>query len=290
MLRGGLVDCVHRVAIAATDGAGDSALEVFLRSAAKPFQAEPAVVAGVLDRLGLDDRHLAVACASHDGSPAPAARVTEILAAAGVSVDRLDAGDDGRGDPIRHECSGNHALGLALCAHEGWPLVGYLDPAHPLQAAMRASVGRAAGVVPGEAIDGCGMRAYRLTLGTTAVMFGRLAAADGALGRCAAAMRAHPELVQGDGGLDTDLMRAVPGLVAKIGAEALLGVGLADGRGLAVKVIDGAWRALGCGVIAGLREAFGLPLDEAALLAHAAPPVVNRRGEIVGEVVTALRF
>ena len=40
-----------------------------------------------------------------------------------------------------------------------------------------------------------------------------------------AAMRAHPELVRGDGDLDTELMRALPGVVAKGGAEALASVG-----------------------------------------------------------------
>ncbi len=58
--------------------------------------------------------------------------------------------------------------------------------------------------------------------------------------RCAAAMRAHPELVAFDGAIDTELMRAEPGLVAKIGAEGVLAVGLADGRGLALKVRDGS--------------------------------------------------
>ena len=53
-------------------------------------------------------------------------------------------------------------------------------------------------------------------------------------------MRAHPELVAYDGAIDTELMRAEDGLVAKIGAEGVLAVGLADGRGLALKVRDGA--------------------------------------------------
>ena len=53
-------------------------------------------------------------------------------------------------------------------------------------------------------------------------------------------MRAHPELVAYEGAIDTELMRAEAGLVAKIGAEGVLAVGLADGRGLALKVRDGS--------------------------------------------------
>ena len=57
-------------------------------------------------------------------------------------------------------------------------------------------------------------------------------------------MSAHPELVAFDGALDTELMRAHPRLVCKIGAEGVLGIGLPDGRGAALKVLDGATRAL----------------------------------------------
>ena len=46
-------------------------------------------------------------------------------------------------------------------------------------------------------------------------------------------MRAHPELVRGDGELDTELMRAVPGAVAKGGAEGLSSLGLPE-QGLGV--------------------------------------------------------
>ena len=41
----------------------------------------------------------------------------------------------------------------------------------------------------------------------------------------------------------TALVRETPGLVAKDGAESVVAVGLADGRGVAVKVADGGGRA-----------------------------------------------
>ena len=80
-------------------------------------------------------------------------------------------------------CSGNHALGLALCVCEGWPTAGYLDPAHPLQVTMRAALAAVSGTVAEEAVDGCGMRAYRLPLGRYAAVFGTLGAAIGLLVR-----------------------------------------------------------------------------------------------------------
>ena len=45
-----------------------------------------------------------------------------------------------------------------------------------------------------------------------------------------AAMRAHPELVEGPGQIDTEVMRALPGATSKCGAEGLSCFSLPDGR------------------------------------------------------------
>jgi L-asparaginase II len=57
------------------------------------------------------------------------------------------------------------------------------------------------------------------------------------------AMRAHPELVGGTGHDVTRLMRAVPGLLVKDGAEGVYAGALPDGRAFALKLDDGAARA-----------------------------------------------
>ena len=98
-------------------------------------------------------------------------------------------------------------------------------------------------------------------------------------------MRAHPELVAYDGAIDTELMRAEDGLVAKIGAEGVLAVGLADGRGLALKVRDGALRAVAPAGIALARAELGLAAQVPDELVAA--PIVNSRGIRVGELRSA---
>jgi L-asparaginase II len=95
-------------------------------------------------------------------------------------------------------------------------------------------------------------------------------------------MRAHPELVAYDGGIDTELMRAEAGLVAKIGAEGVLAVGLADGRGLALKVRDGGVRAVPPAAVALVRAELGLAAAVPETLVAA--PIVNSRGIRVGEL------
>jgi L-asparaginase II len=314
--RGAGVESEHRVAWATTDrgrggrarGAGGGASAaypgptVYARSAAKPFQALAGVRAGVPERFGLGTEHLALACASHGGSDLHVRRVHEILSAAGWSEAELacgpaeprdpaaaialrEAGD--RPTPVRHNCSGKHAFGLAFAAAEGWPAEGYIDKGHPLQDAMERGLAEATGVEPGEltrATDGCGMRTFSVPIARLAAAFGRLASGGlGAAGeRLTAAMTAHPDLVAYDGAIDTELMRSHPRLVSKIGAEGVLGIGLPDGRGAALKVIDGATRALDVVAPLLLEEHWGVPLDSPALERLRAGPVLNSRGERVG--------
>jgi L-asparaginase II len=52
----------------------------------------------------------------------------------------------------------------------------------------------------------------------------------------------YPELVAGEGRLTTRMMRAVPGLFMKEGAEGVQVCALRDGRVIAIKIIDGSWR------------------------------------------------
>jgi L-asparaginase II len=313
--RGAGVESEHRVAYATTDrgrggrahsaGGGTAAYpgpRIYARSAAKPFQALAGMRAGVPERFGLSTEHLAMACASHGGSELHVTRVREILAAAGRSEADLECGAAEPRDPqaaialreageqpapVRHNCSGKHAFGLAYATAEGWPPAGYIDKGHPLQDAMEAGIAEATGVHPGEltrATDGCGMRTFSVPIARLAAAFGRLA--SGGLGeageRLSAAMSAHPELVAYDGAIDTELMRAHPRLVSKIGAEGVLGIGLPDGRGAALKVLDGATRALDVVAPLLLEEHWEIAVDSPALRTLRTGPVLNSRGEPVG--------
>lgn len=287
-LRGGVPESVHRVAWCTTAGAGaDPDVATFLRSAAKPFQAAVAVESGALERFGLGDRHLAIGCASHGGSPEHIATVAEVLDACGLDENALACGPDQPRDPaqarlpepsrIAHNCSGKHALALAACVANGWPTDGYLDDAHPLRSAFDAAVRNHCGPYVGEAVDGCGMHTHRASLHTLAAAFGRLARDGGAI---AGAMSTHPHLVAYEGAIDTELMRAIPGAVAKVGAEGVLALGLPDGRGAALKVLDGAMRAIDPAAVV-LARWLGARVD---LPGHERPQIRNSRGDVAGEL------
>jgi len=244
--RGPVVEARHVVhAVAISDGKlelalGDPGLVTFLRSSAKPLQALPTVRA----RPDLDDEEIALMCASHLAAPEQLAVVRRLLAAAPAREDELECGiDDSR---IEHNCSGKHAGLLALCRARGWPSDGYRLAGHPCQEAMLAEIAAAAGLDPAAiptAIDGCGVLTFGLTLERAATAFGRLPRLDGGE-RVVRAMRANPDLLRGPVALDVQLIRSLDGWFAKGGAEGLLCAASADGLVLALKVMDGSFRAL----------------------------------------------
>jgi L-asparaginase II len=159
-------------------------------------------------------------------------------------------------------------------------VAGYRRPDHSLQRLLLDEIADAAEVEPDEVvtgIDGCGVVAFGVPLRRAALGFSRLEELDGGE-RIAAAMRANPALVGGEGATDSELMRAQPGAVAKGGAEGLMCVLAPDGTGLALKVVDGSSRALRP-ALAAFGADFGLALPEFAEVT-----VPNAHGEIAATV------
>jgi L-asparaginase II len=281
--RGEVVEARHQVhAVAVREGriefaAGDSGLVTFLRSSAKPLQALPVV----RHRPDLDDEQIALLCASHRATPEQLAVVRRILAAAPATEDDLECGPEPT--RIEHNCSGKHAGFLALCRSRGWATKGYRLPEHPCQQAMLREVADAAELPPGSigtAIDGCGVVTFALSLERAAHAFTRLPSLEGGEG-VVRAMRAHPHLLRGPVAADATLIRALDGWVAKGGAEGLFCAASSDGLGVALKVVDGAFRAIAPALASTLSH-LGLEAPEIA-----AEEVVNSRGERVGTLRVA---
>jgi len=277
------VEATHLVhAVAVRDGrrvaeAGDPRLVTLFRSSAKPFQALP--LAEAYDDL--DPRELAIASASHRADRAQLAAVRMLLRRAHAGEDDLECGREGNPPTkLKHNCSGKHAGMLAVCRARGWRTEGYRLPSHRMQRANLRTVAAAAGLDEdgiATGVDGCGVVTFALSLEQMAGMFTRLQdSADGK--RVADAMRAHPELIRGEGAPDTVVMQTLGGAVAKGGAEGLLCGVLGDGTGFAIKCADGAGRPLGPAAAAFLAR-----LDADVPSLHELP-LTNSRGENVGAV------
>ncbi len=280
--RGGVVEARHLVhAVAVEDGAvvaeaGDPLLVAFMRSSSKPLQA----IAAARARDDLDDRDLAIASASHLADEAQLAAVRALLAKAPAQEDELECGAEGEPPSrLKHNCSGKHAGMLALCRARGWRSEGYRLEGHRAQREMLAIHAEAAEVREDElptAVDGCGVVTFALPLERMAFAFSRLERLEGG-DRVAAAMQAHPDLIRGPKGTDTILMKALPGWIAKGGAEGLL-CAAGDGLGIALKAQDGNSRALGPAA-ASLLARLGRPVPELEVLR-----LENSRGEPIGAI------
>jgi L-asparaginase II len=171
---------------------------------------------------------------------------------------------------------------LALCRAHAWPSEDYRLAEHPVQQAALAALAEAVELAPQQlplVLDGCGVPTFGLSLERMALAFTRLERLPG--GRPVAdAMRLHPGLIGGTGQIDSQLMEAFPGLLAKGGAEGLLCLVTAGGVGIALKSHDGNARPQRV-ALALLFERLGLgELPESLLQSQ----VRNSRNEIVGSL------
>ena len=299
VIRSGFVESVHHGSVVALDAdgstllaVGDVAGPIFPRSSSKPIQALAMLRAG----LDLDGELLAMAAASHSGERFHLDNVLRILAGAGLTEQDLQNTPDlpydetertewiaaGRkATSLAQNCSGKHSAMLATCVAAGWDTATYRDPQHPLQQLMEQTLADVSGEsVAATGIDGCGAPVMAVSLTGLARAFSRIAAAPKGTdeAKVADAMRAFPECIGGTRRDVTTLMRGVPGLIAKDGAESVYAVGLPDGRAIALKIADGGQRARPVVMVAALRR-LGIDSDVFDTMAYA--PVLGH-GHMVG--------
>jgi L-asparaginase II len=305
VVRSDFVEGCHRgsVVALAADGSelwrvGDPDRPVFPRSSNKPLQAVGMLRAG----LDLDGHLLALASASHSGEPFHMDGVRHILQEAGLDESALQTPADYPVDEqeklafirggyppssVAMNCSGKHAAMLATCVANDWPIETYLDAHHPLQQALHATVADVASEqIASVGVDGCGAPLFALTLTGLARAFSRVATARSgtAEGRVAAAIRGYPTWLGGTRRDVSALIAAVPGIIAKDGAEAVYAAALSDGRSIALKVDDGGQRARSPVMVAALRR---LGVDVSGLDAYATAPLLGG-GRRVGEIRSAI--
>ena len=314
--RGEGTESEHRVH-AAIVGEGDELLGAardpdaftYWRSCAKPFQIIPFLSSGGLDALGWGDEQLAVSCASHGGEPEHVAIVERMLRDLGLEEGDLACGphepssqrgakivreSGGRPTRVHNNCSGKHSAMLAMAHQKGWPTRGYERREHNVQRTILHEISLWTGVPCGkitQAVDGCGVVVFGMTLERMARAYSRFAVAA-ARGeeypqRVVNAMSKHPFLVGGTDRFDSALISETKGqVVSKVGAEGVHCALLPDrGIGIAIKVEDGAQRAQVPALLRLLQEIDALPdplppkLDEWSRKA-----VKNTRGECVGQI------
>lgn len=298
-VRNGVSESIHHgLAIAlAADGTvsaslGDVDAPIYPRSSLKPFQAAAMVDAG----LELPAELLALSAASHSGEHRHLAGVTEILERFGLGVDALlntparpygaAARSEARAagiapSSLQQNCSGKHAAMLATCVVNGWSTDDYLHMEHPLQQQISTTIEALGARVEHVGIDGCGAPTHVLSLIGTARAIREIAVSGSVVGR---AMNAHPLMAAGTGRDVSEWMTAVPGLVAKEGAQGVMVLALPDGQAAALKIADGSDVARQVATVEALRQ-LGVDVDGefAEVRDRVAVPLLGH-GEPVGSI------
>jgi L-asparaginase II len=300
--RSGFLESVHRGSLVVLDAAGGVTFAAgavdrptLPRSSNKPVQATVMLAAGWTPASG---EELAIAAGSHNGEDGHREAAAAVLAAAGLGPEALGCPPalpqheetkagwlaSGRSpERLAMNCSGKHAAMLAACVAAGWPTEGYLSREHPLQQAIEARLAEAAGEpVTAVVVDGCGAPQHALSVtGLARGVLSLVEAPEGSRERAVAdAMRANPWFVAGTGREDTDLMRAVPGLLVKGGADGVHVAALPGAGAVALKLDDGGDRGRTPALVAGLRR-LGVPPE--VLAPWARTPVSGGEG-VVGDV------
>jgi L-asparaginase II len=301
--RSGLIESRHLGAavVVGPDGSvlrelGDSGALVYPRSSLKPLQAMAVLRSGA----PIDGERLALAGASHAGTPQHVAVARDILAAAGLDETALqcppdwpldrDAAFDARSDghdkrSITMNCSGKHASFLLACVHNGWSTDDYLEPSHPLQQLVRSTVEEFTGESAlHSGIDGCGAPVFAVTLRGLATGVGRIARtglgsgaeSDADAARLASAILANPWAIDGPGRPNAVVIERL-GLIVKGGAEGVIVAAAPDGTAVAIKMLDGNNRANTMVALELLGSVGAVDLPEArAIAAELAEPVLGR--------------
>jgi L-asparaginase II len=341
-MRGEVEESVHRGDVVEVDlsgrvirAIGDPERLTNLRSAVKPFGLIALLEAGGQREFGLEPAELAIMAGSHSGEDLHVRTLLALFRRTGISQSDLGCGtmtpldaltaarlarDGERPGVIRHMCSGQHSVFLLMSKLAGWSMREYWADDHPTQIAFRDAVAKAFRASPARlvtSIDGCGISTFAFPLREIAWAFACLAdpdsiPADDPRSKLAKhyrvireAMIEHPEMVAGTHDrLDTSLMKALPGrLLAKGGAEALRGAGIAPGprgagvssvaTGMALKIEDGDGyeRAAPAAFVESLRQA-GVLEGQAlrALARYHRPPTMDAHGRVAAEAIPSFEL
>ena len=290
--RDGVVESLHLGHLVAlnADGsvfisAGSPELPIFPRSAIKAIQAAAMLRAG----LKVDDQKLALICASHSGGKIHIDLSKKILADAGIVESALQnavdkplgekeriALGDAPGTQFTQNCSGKHAGMLVTCQINGWDLKSYLDINHPLQQVIKTELEEMADEkVSTISVDGCGAPLFAIsTMGLAKAIRKVVISKDPIYQQIVKAATTYPELIAGEGRLTTRMMKAVPGLFMKEGAEGIQVCALSDGRTIAMKIIDGSWRPVST-IIQSIFDKWSVAMPDESVKIYGGPRVVG---------------
>jgi len=329
VIRGGTVESIHRGHLIVVDGDGNTLFALgnpetvtFFRSSAKPFQTIPFLTSGAASVFGFSEKEIALACGSHSGEKMHTEAVEKMLEKIGLSEADLRCGtqlpfSEKRAEEmirtgekptqLHNNCSGKHAAMLAFAKHIGADLNNYDLPEHPIQQTILQCVSDFTDISTDEikiGIDGCAAPNFALPISAMAKSFARLVFPPESFNKelreacriVVSAMMNCAEMIGGSERLDTMIMQSLRGqVISKVGADGVYVAGVLPspqwktGLGIAFKIEDGDDKRARPVVAVELLRQLGILTDDA--LKNVSPmAITNRRGDLVGEVVSSFNL
>ncbi len=329
VVRGETVESIHRGHLIILDGDGETLFEIgdpelvtFFRSASKTLQLIPCLTSGAAEHFNFGEREIALACASHSGEKMHTTLAAEMLENAGLSEKDLRCGAHlpfnekraaemirERENPtqIHNNCSGKHAAMLALAKFINADIATYEHFENPVQKEILETISTFTDIAKDKiklAVDGCCAPNFAVSLRAMAKSFAKIVNPPDdfseelktACQKIVSAKMKFPELVGGTDRLDTLLMQTGNGkFISKIGAEGVWLCGVLPsekfpkGLGIALKIEDGDDKRARAVISVEILRQLGI-FEKDTLKEISPMPILNRRGETVGQVRTVFNL
>lgn len=319
VIRGNTIESIHKgdVAIVNSEGKiihelGNAGRITFFRSVAKPFQAIAALETGIAEEYSLGLNGIALIIASHSGEKEHISTLKSMMDKTGINEDMLKCGVhepvnrdaakqlmlEGKSPTRLHcNCSGKHIGLIAASKLKNLDPERYMDESHEIQKDIKNIISEFCNVEIEEmeaGIDGCGLPIYAVPLKNIALSYANLCNVDFKKGKYSksqnyvlSAMTMYPEMIAGEGRLDTEIMRNFGDrVISKIGAEGVYCAGIVGKSiGIAIKIDDGNSRAIGPVILDILIQMKIIDKSETEpLINFWKPPLVNHNKEVVGKI------
>lgn len=302
--RGPLVENSHQVIYVVVDFKGQVVdhhgnvdFVVSPRSSVKWLQALPFVLSGAIEKFELDEKHIALACASHKAEPHHLESLKVWLQKLNLTETVLECGPAlPTNSPISHNCSGKHLGFISTAMMNKVDSKNYTDYFHPIQELQKKFMTEIFGIdfskLP-HGGDGCGIPTFAVPIAKLAQAMNYLCRKDIptepliAAQRILTAIKKFPEFVSGQNELTTKICQATRGkCLMKTGADGIYtGIVPEKGISFAVKTIDGHTTSTEFICLELFKKWGGLFPDEIELLKKLeTTDVLDSRGMKVGQV------
>ena len=270
----------------------------YLRSCAKPLQAALLIDYGLDKKYDLSEEEIAICCASHAGESIHTDVVKGLLKKFDISEEKLKCGihapisitaqhelirNNQSATVLHNNCSGKHAMMLAICKENGWDMDSYNEVNHPLQVAIKQKIYELCDVKMQYPLttDGCGVPIHSMPLAN--IVKGYLYVfCNPKYEKIKNAFLNYPYIIGGENRTDTKIITKGDGLVAKVGAGGLcVVVNTKLEEGFVVKICDSNMEAreiLTCDLIKNIHW------GEVEVSHH----IKTLHGDCVGEIISLI--